>query len=124
MQIKKSIYQTLLSAIFLCSCSSDKSYVQQEFCGKYDLPSEFSEALDYIDSNIEGYERREAYQHVDMPKSFYFDFNTIEEAPHYETSPDGKFRIYRFNVGMHEDPPILQIKGKDCYCASIYTTII
>lgn len=101
---------TLLSAIFLCSCGSDKSYVQQEFCGKYDLPTDFYEAMKYIDSELEGYERREAYQQliVDNPKSFYFDFNTIDEAPHYETSSDGKFRIYRFNVGMHEDPPILQ----------------
>lgn len=117
MQIKEIIYQTLLSAIFLCSCSSDKSYVQQEFCGKYDLPSDFSEAMKYIDSELEGYERREAYQQliVDNPKSFYFDFNTIDEAPHYESSADGKFRIYSFNVGMHLDPPILQFcndKGK------------
>ena len=117
---------TLLSAIFLCSCGSDKSYVQQEFCGKYDLPADFYEAMKYIDSELEGYERREAYQQliVDNPKSFYFDFNTIDEAPHYESSPDGKFRIYCFNVGMHEDPPILQFNAKDCYCASIYTTII
>lgn len=110
MLIKNSMILTLLTLILFCSCSFDKSYVQQEFCGKYDLPSDFSEALEYIDTNFEGYERREAYQQliVDNPKSFYFDFNTIKEAPHYETSPDGKFRIYRFNVGMHEDPPILQ----------------
>lgn len=96
--------------IILFSCVFNTEVVQQEFCGKYDLPSDFSEALDYIDSKLEGYERREAYQQliVDNPKSFYFDFNTIEEAPHYETSSDGKFRIYRFNAGMHEDPPILQ----------------
>lgn len=110
MPIKNSIYLTLLSLIFLCSCSSDSSFVQQEFCGKYDLPSDFSEAMKYIDSELEGYERREAYQQliVDNPKSFNFDFNTIDDAPHYETSPNGKFRIYRFNVGMHEAPPILQ----------------
>lgn len=117
MLIKNSMFITLLTLILFCSCSFDKSYVQQEFCGKYDLPSDFSEALEYIDSNLEGYERREAYQQliVDNPQSFYFDFNTLDEAPHYETSPDGKFRIYRFNVGMHEDPPILQFcneKGK------------
>lgn len=69
------------------------------------MSSDFSETLEYIDSELEGYEKREAYQQliVDNPKSFYFDFNTLDEASHYETSLDGKFRIYRFNVGMHED---------------------
>lgn len=43
---------TLLFAIFLCSCGSDKSYVQQEFCGKYDLPTDFYEAMKYIDLRL------------------------------------------------------------------------
>lgn len=116
MSMNKSVC-LLLTFMFLCSCGSEKSYVQQEFCGKYDLPSDFSEAMDYIESKLDESDRREAYQQliVDNPQSFYFDFNTIEEAPHYETSPDGKFRIYHFYIGMHENPPILQFcnnKGK------------
>lgn len=110
MLIKNKIYLTLLTVILFFSCGPDNSRVQQEFCGKFDLPSDFFKALEYIDSNLDGYERREAYQQlvVDNPKSFYFDFNTLDEAPHYETSPDGRFRIYSFNEGMHEGSPILQ----------------
>lgn len=109
-QITRSIYLTLLTVVLFCSCTSERSYVQQVFSGFYDLPSDFSEALEYIGSEFEGYERKVAYQQliVDNPESFYFDFNTLDEAPHYVTSPDGKIRIYRFNIGMHEDPPILQ----------------
>ena len=92
-------------------------FLHQEFCRKYDLPSDFSKAIKYIDSELDGMHVREAYNQliVDNPESFYFDFNTIDEAPHYDSSPDGKFRIYRFYYGMHEDPPILQFcnsKGK------------
>ncbi len=44
----------LLLVTMISSCASEgSSYVQQEFCQKYDLPSDFSEAIEYIDSELE-----------------------------------------------------------------------
>ena len=100
----------LLFVSMLCSCHQSKTLLQQDFGGQYELPSDFSKALEYIDSKLEGYDRRAAYQQliIENPKSFFYDFNIFDDAPHYVTSPDGKMRIYSYNLGMHEDPPVLQ----------------
>lgn len=93
----------------LCSCSENNSYIKEYFGGKYDLPKNLSEAVAYIDTELSANSFK-AYQQliIENPQSFYYDFNSIEDAPHFEASSDGVFRIYRFNVGMHEDPPIFQ----------------
>lgn len=108
----------ILSVIALMhsSCTQDATYLEQRFCDIYELPSDFSEALKYIDSEIVD---RKFYAYmqliVENPQSFYFDFNAIDEAPAYETSHDGKLRIYSFYVDKYEYYSILQFcnsKGK------------
>lgn len=43
----KNKSNTLLLVTMISSCASERSScVQQEFCQKYDLPSDFSEAIE------------------------------------------------------------------------------
>lgn len=71
-------------ALMHSSCTQDANYVEQRFCDIYELPSDFSEALKYIDSEIVD---RKFYAYmqliVENPQSFYFDFNAIDEARSY-----------------------------------------
>lgn len=109
-KIINSILWAITIVILFSSCNTKKTYVEEVFGGQYRLPKDFNLALEYIDSELDEHEKIYAYQQliIENPQSFYFNFNTIKNAPRFTTSPDGKLRIYHFYQGMHDSPPILQ----------------
>lgn len=117
MKIINSILKIITIVILFSSCNTKNTYVEEVFGGQYRLPEDFKLALEYIDTELDEYEKTYAYQQliIENSQSFYFDFNTVKNAPSFTTSPDGKLRIYHFYQGMHTSPPILQFcnsKGK------------
>ena len=117
MKIINSILKIITIAILFSSCNTKNTYVEEVFGGQYRLPKDFKLALEYIDTELDEDEKTYAYQQliIENSQSFYFDFNTVKNAPSFTTSLDGKLRIYHFYQGMHESPPILQFcnsKGK------------
>ncbi len=97
----------------LMACSqhgSEKSFVENEYGGKYDLPSDFYEAIEYIEANSDSIMPERAYQQliVENAESFHYDFSNVITTISHTTSSDGRLKIYYFNCGMHDDTPILQ----------------
>ncbi len=98
--------------LFLACSSKPDSLLQDQFCDEeLSLPSDFLGALKYIDDSLDN--SLDAYYQliIKNPNSFSFDFNTIDEAPHYTVSPDKKIRLYNFCSYIYDDYYVLQFRN-------------
>lgn len=97
-----------------CSTSEKSETALGYFVGHSDPPSDLNSALPYIE-NLDEVNRLEAYQQliVGNPAVYEWDvdFEKYSSFPSCYSPNDKSFRIYSFDLCMHDDYQILQHKN-------------